>query len=90
MANKQRPQSEDECIIQALNIHGIFFERWYKQAVEDASGWECASTYEPVEFHSGTGKESNLDLKAILCFDESADGYLRLLTLLVECKKKQS
>src|SRR6185436_19631018 len=87
MADRQRPTTEDEWIIHALNIHGLFFERWCKQVVDDSPAWWCASTHEPVEFPPGTGKESNLDLKAVLNFKESADGYSRFLTLPIERKK---
>ena len=78
ISDKQQPESEDEWIIHALNIHGLFLERWCKQVVEDAPAWRCAATYEPVEFPPGGGKESNLDLRVVHDFNEAIDGYSRL------------
>jgi hypothetical protein len=79
------PASDDEWTIHALNIHGVFFERWCEKTVADTPGWRVRSTNYPGEFPPPNGplrgKESTLDIRA----ERMASG--QLLTLTVECKK---
>jgi hypothetical protein len=86
-----RPETEEDWIIQAVNIHGLFFERACRKIIEDTHGWQIAATNLPVESpilteHS-RGKESNLDIMAHVRKSDGRDGYTNELTLLVECKK---
>ncbi len=79
------PETEDNWTISALNIHGIFFERWCQQVIADTKPWMLKSANYPVEYPPPNGpwrgKESALDLRAELKIGDS------LLTLAVECKK---
>jgi len=82
---KARPTSDQEWTIHVLNIHGIFFERWCQQTIQSTPGFRVVSTNHPVEFpppqNGICGKESALDIRA------EHQNYLRLLTLVIECKK---
>ena len=85
------PVSEEEWIIHSVNIHGVFFERACRKIIEACPPWKVSSYSVPVEFpppsdHS-RGKESNLDIWAALRRKSAADGGVRVLSLLVECKK---
>ncbi|MDQ6947103.1 MAG: hypothetical protein M3256_12760 [Actinomycetota bacterium] len=73
-----KPQTESEWTIQALNIHGAFFERWCREVVDSLAPWHVKYSNYPVEFG---GLESNLDVRA----DRNLDGHL--VSLLIECKK---
>jgi hypothetical protein len=79
------PKNDDEWTIHALNIHGLFFERWCEQVVANTKPWRLTSTQYPVEFPPPTGvwgvKESTLDIRADL---DTEDGRL---SLIIECKK---
>ena len=85
------PVSEDDWIIHSINIHGVFFERVCKKIIEDTPPWRVVSPNVPVEFPPPTdhsrGKESNLDIWARLRHRSGYDGGLRILSLLIECKK---
>lgn len=79
------PQTQDDWTIHAINIHGVFFERWCQQAISDTEGWILKTTNYPVEYPSPNGpirgRESTLDIRA-----ESNIQNGRV-TLLIECKK---
>ena len=83
--NKPEPTTDDERAIHALNIHGLFFERWCQQTIRDTPGFTVTSTNYPVEFpppkNGVRGREGVLDIRA-----EHHDGQKRL-TLIIECKK---
>ena len=72
------PQSEHDWTIHSLNIHGIFFERWCQQVLDNQRDWKVTTTTYPVQV---AGHQSNLDIRADLQVDE------RRLILLIECKK---
>jgi len=78
------PSSEHDWTIRAINIHGVFFERWCQKAIADSGTWSVRSTNYAVEFPPPNGpwrgRESALDIRAELRRGD------RLLTLLVECK----
>ena len=80
MKEKAKPQSEEEWIVQAINIHGFFFESWCRTAIESLGRWKVLSTYEPV---SVSGKESNLDIWA----EYRSSNSEHILNILIECKK---
>lgn len=79
------PQSENDWIVHAINIHGLFFEKWCQKVVEDSGKWTLKSSQYPVEFPAPNGpwrgKESVLDILA-----ESRIGTA-LLAMPIECKK---
>lgn len=79
------PTSEHEWTIHAINIHGVFFQRWCEKVIAGTKAWKVKSTEYPVEFPPPSGpwrgKESALDIRAELRREE------RVLTLLFECKK---
>jgi hypothetical protein len=83
--NKPEPTTDDEWAIHALNIHGLFFERWCQQTIRDTPGLIVTATNYPVEFpppkNGVRGREGALDIRA-----EHHDGQKRL-TLIIECKK---
>jgi hypothetical protein len=83
--NKPEPTADDEWAIHALNIHGLFFERWCQQTIRDTPGLIVTSTNYPVEFpppkNGVRGREGALDIRA-----EHHDGQNRL-TLIIKCKK---
>jgi hypothetical protein len=80
-----RPNSEDEWTIHAINIHGVFFERWCQKVIHESKEWVLKATNYPVEYPPPNGpirgRESTLDIEAT----RDRDGVL--LTLLIECKK---
>ncbi len=80
-----QPRSEDEWTIHAINIHGVFFERWCQKGISDSTDWRVRSTNYPVEYPPPNGpwrgRESTLDIEASLQRDDL------LVTLLIECKK---
>lgn len=79
------PVTDNEWTIHALNIHGMFFERWCEATIEGVPGWTVRSTNYPVEYPhlrgALKGNESALDIRA-----QTWIGSL-LLTLIIECKK---
>lgn len=78
------PHTEQEWTIHAVNIHGVFFERWCAHIVRSLPGWRVRSTNYPVKLppDAGTpGQESSVDIIAQRAIDD------RLLTLVIECKK---
>lgn len=79
------PTSDHEWAVHAVNIHGVFFERWCQKAMADTGVWRIRSTNFPVEYPPPNGPlrgtERTLDIRAELRRDD------RLLTLLIECKK---
>lgn len=85
------PVSEDDWIVHAVNIQGVFFERACRKMIEDTPPWRVLSANVPVEFPPPTdhsrGKESNLDIWAVIRHASGYDGGVRILSLLVECKK---
>jgi hypothetical protein len=89
--NTPRPQSEEDWIIHAVNIQGIFFERSCRKIIDDTQPWRVFSSNVPVEFPPPTdhsrGKESNLDIWARIRHASGFDGGVRILSLLIECKK---
>ena len=84
------PVTEEDWIIHAVNIQGVFFERMCRKIIEDTPRWHVTATNLPVEAPPPSpntrGKESNLDIRAEIRLD-GRDGYQNILTLLVECKK---
>ncbi len=72
------PSSDHEWTVHALNIHGVFFERWCQKLIHSMKGWELVSANYPVAVGD---HESALDIRA-----EYVQGSTRL-TLLIECKK---
>jgi hypothetical protein len=40
-SNIERPETEEDWIIKAVNIHGLFFERACRKIIEDTQGWLC-------------------------------------------------
>jgi hypothetical protein len=78
--SKLKPQSEEEWIVHAINIHGFFFETWCKSIIESLNLWKVVSTGEPV---SVNGKESNLDIWA----EYRSNNKEHILNILIECKK---
>ena len=83
MANA--PQTDDDWRIHAINIHGMFFERWCQHVVTKAAGWRLDSTNYPVEFPPPNGpfrgKEGSLDIRASKVIGD------RVVSLIIECKK---
>ena len=84
---KQRSETESKLItderwtLHALNIHGIFFEKWCERKFSETNGCKVISTNYPVSYGSNQEVESTLDIRA-----ESTLGDRRL-TFIVECKK---
>ena len=80
-----RGWTDNEWAIHAINIHGIFFEKWCQQIISETPGWSLDSVNYPVEFPPPNGpirgKESTLDIRA-----SSGDAENKL-SLLIECKK---
>jgi hypothetical protein len=70
--------TDEEFTIQALTIHGAFFERKCQDVVRQTENWTVRDTNYPVEHQ---GKASNLDLWA-----EKTAAAARL-SLPIECKK---
>src|SRR5438128_348890 len=73
-----RPQTDHEWTIHAVNIQGVFFEKWCQHVMEKNSHWNLRHTNYPLQWRDAEGE---LDLRAELQIGE------RLLTLLIECKK---
>jgi hypothetical protein len=75
------PQLEKDAqyILQALNIHGTFFERRCQEEVRNTKEWKIQETNYPVEHR---GEASNLDIWA-----ETTPDYKMRIELLIECKK---
>jgi hypothetical protein len=48
------PKTDDEWTIHALNIHGLFFERWCQQVIREQAGWKLKAINYPVEFPRAT------------------------------------
>ncbi|HEX9927556.1 MAG TPA: hypothetical protein VGB02_03315 [Pyrinomonadaceae bacterium] len=82
---KPMPATNDEWTIHALNIHGVFFERWCAKTINETPNFRVVSTNYSVEFplpvNGVRGKESALDIRAEITTHDF------LLTLIVECKK---
>jgi hypothetical protein len=72
------PNTDEEFAIQALTIHGAFFERKCQDTILQANDWTLRETNYPVEHR---GKASNLDIWA-----EKAAAGARL-SFPIECKK---
>jgi hypothetical protein len=81
-----KPLTDEEWIIHAINIHGFFFESICRKSIADCTGWRIVDTNYPVSFPPPNGplkgNESTLDIRAELKTAEM------LLTLLIECKKR--
>lgn len=79
------PQSEDEWMIHALNIHGTFFEGWCEYTLSKSKYWKLVDTKYPVEFPPTTGSkkagQSELDVRGNLKI------YDTVVESLIECKK---
>jgi len=74
----RKPHSDHDWAIHAINIHGIFFERWCRGIVDASDKWRLQETNYPVAVR---GKESALDIWAVF----RSKG--QQLSLLIECKK---
>ena len=59
--NIPTPTTNEEYAIQALTIHGAFFERKCQEIVHQAKDWSIRDTNYPVEYK---GEVSNLDIWA--------------------------
>ena len=84
MSNK--PTTQHEWTIHSINIHGVFFERWCQQVIEDKRGWELYRTNFPVAcpppMKDGLEtRESALDVRAVWY------GSFGSINLVIECKK---
>lgn len=79
--NIPTPTTNEEYAIQALTIHGAFFERKCQKIVHQAKDWSIRDTNYPVEYK---GEVSNLDIWAERTYIPS-----RLL-LPIECKKNNA
>ncbi len=77
--------TDHEWTIRAINIQGVFFERWCKQVIASTGGWRVVSSNYPVSWPPPNGpllgKESALDIWAELRNERF------VLTVLIECKK---
>ena len=62
------PENDEQWSIHALNIQGIFFQRWCTSTLLSVRPWELVATEYPVEFPLSNGlvqgKESRLDIWA--------------------------
>jgi hypothetical protein len=78
------PTSEHDWTVRALNIHGVFFERWCAQALRGSGRWQVRSQNYPVKYPGSVnlpGKETAIDIWA-----ECRQGRTKL-SLIIECKK---
>jgi hypothetical protein len=80
--NIPTPTTNEEYAIQALTIHGAFFERKCQEIVHQARGWAIHDTNYPVEYK---GEASSLDIWAERKYDIPSR-----LHLPIECKKNNS
>src|SRR5260370_8455192 len=76
--NIHTPTTNEEYAIQALTIHGAFFERKCQDIVNQAKGWSIRDANYPVEYK---GQASNLDIWAERTHHASP------LLVPIECKK---
>ena len=72
------PNTDEEFTIQALTIHGAFFERKCQDIITQAKNWTLRGINYPVEYQE---KASNLDILA-----EKKEAVARL-SFPIECKK---
>lgn len=72
------PNTDEEFTVQALTIHGAFFERKCQAIITQAKDWTLREINYPVEYQ---GKASNLDIWA-----EKRVAGARL-SFPIECKK---
>ncbi len=72
------PNTDEEFTVQALTIHGAFFERKCQDIITQAKNWTLRGINYPVEHQ---GKASNLDIWA-----EKKEAAARLF-FPIECKK---
>jgi len=72
------PNTDEEFTVQALTIHGAFFERKCQDIITQAKNWTLRGINYPVEHQ---GKASNLDIWA-----EKKEAAARL-SFPIECKK---
>jgi hypothetical protein len=72
---------EQKEIVHAINIHGVFFERWCLQAISNLPNWQITQFKHPVEYPAYKGEKTELDIQA-----EMTRGDVRLV-LCIECKK---
>lgn len=76
--NTSIPNTDEEFTVQALTIHGAFFERKCQAIITQAKNWTLRGINYPVEYQ---GKASNLDIWA-----EKEEAGARL-SFPIECKK---
>ncbi len=77
-------KTEHEWLVRALNIHGIFFERWCALSLHETGRWRVRSSNYTVKYPTAPelpGKETEVDIWA-----EYRRGQT-LLTFVIECKK---
>jgi len=75
-------RSEEQWLVHAINIQGMFFEGWVADTLRRREYWSVAATGLPVSVPRGTStQESELDVLA------ERDGDELRLTLFIECKK---
>lgn len=77
--NTSAPSTDEEYAIQALTIHGVFFERKCQEIVQQMPDWNVREANYPVE-HKGVA--SNLDIWAERKYNVGSN-----LLLPIECKK---
>src|SRR2546425_759746 len=76
------PETDEEWWTHALNIEGLFLERWVEDRVRRSENWGVVATNLPVAFESELGHQmSELDVLA------ERGGTTVRLTLPIECKK---
>ena len=81
------PKTDAEWTIRALNIHGLFFERWCQDVVRRTGRWQVKSTNYPVEFPPAKAQPRSRESSAVDIWAELPVGSDQKLTLLIECKK---
>src|SRR5687768_4635121 len=81
---RRQPSTEHEWTVHALNIHGLFFERWCENTIAAQEGWSVRGTNIPVEYRQtmASARESALD---VLAESDLASGPP--VSLIVEAKK---
>ena len=49
------PSTDEEWTIHAINIHGLFFERWCQDIISKSNTWRVRYVNYPVEFPPSSG-----------------------------------
>ena len=76
------PQTEEESRVRALNLQGLFLERWVEDTVRRTDHWGVVAPNVPVDFDGPYGRQDGeIDVLA-----ERGGKQLRV-TVPIECKK---